>query len=86
MSYYMGGALTDEEAAAFEAKYNKFAERSCLMCGEKFISRGFYNRRCPICTAKNTKYEENNNFREIHTYKTHFVSGRTTPAFRGELG
>lgn len=28
------------------------AERSCLMCGKNFISRGPHNRRCPVCEHK----------------------------------
>ena len=27
----------------------KPAERTCLMCGEKFASRGPHNRRCGVC-------------------------------------
>ena len=28
------------------------AERTCLMCGEKFVSRGPHNRRCVLCEKK----------------------------------
>ena len=30
----------------------KPAERTCLMCGEKFVSRGPHNRRCGLCEIK----------------------------------
>ena len=31
---------------------NDRAERTCLMCGKKFISRGIENRRCRVCELK----------------------------------
>lgn len=34
---------------------NGRAERSCLMCNKKFISRGIENRRCPVCELKITQ-------------------------------
>jgi hypothetical protein len=30
---------------------NEKAERSCLMCGKKFASRGPHNRRCSKCSS-----------------------------------
>ncbi|MBM4053835.1 MAG: hypothetical protein FJ264_04005 [Planctomycetes bacterium] len=35
------------------------AERSCLMCGKKFVSRGPHNRRCPRCNQKIDQAAEN---------------------------
>ncbi|GAB64243.1 MAG: hypothetical protein DWB56_10835 [Candidatus Jettenia sp.] len=35
------------------------AERSCLMCGRKFISRGPHNRRCQKCNQRIDQAAEN---------------------------
>ncbi len=35
------------------------AERSCLMCGKKFVSRGPHNRRCQKCNQRIDQAAEN---------------------------
>lgn len=35
------------------------AERFCLMCGKKFISRGPHNRRCQKCNQRIDQAAEN---------------------------
>lgn len=46
-----------------ELPQNGRAQRTCLMCNKKFISRDIGNRRCPVCelritqAAHNTYYE-----------------------------
>lgn len=37
----------------------KKAERSCLMCGKKFISAGPHNRRCTKCDLTSEKLGDN---------------------------
>ena len=42
-------------------KMYKPAERECLMCGKKFLSLTFHNRRCPTCEELLTQEEFNIN-------------------------
>ncbi|MDN3513401.1 MAG: hypothetical protein NG747_03265 [Candidatus Brocadia sp.] len=49
----------DGKSLSLKNVYTDKAERSCLMCGKKFISRGPHNRRCPKCNQKIDQAAEN---------------------------
>ena len=49
----------NEKNLSLKNVYADKAERSCLMCGKRFISRGPHNRRCPKCNQKIDQAAEN---------------------------
>lgn len=49
----------NEKNLSLKNVYTDRAERSCLMCGKKFISRGPHNRRCQKCNQKIDQAAEN---------------------------
>ena len=49
----------NEKNLSLKNVYADKAERSCLMCGRRFISRGPHNRRCPKCNQKIDQAAEN---------------------------
>ncbi|MFO0794348.1 MAG: hypothetical protein U0586_09815 [Candidatus Brocadiaceae bacterium] len=49
----------NEKTLSLKNVYTDKAERSCLMCGKKFISRGPHNRRCQKCNQKIDQAAEN---------------------------
>ncbi len=49
----------NEKTLSLKNVYTDKAERSCLMCGRKFISRGPHNRRCQKCNQKIDQAAEN---------------------------
>ena len=72
LSKYIGGALDDEEARAFIAKYNKRAERRCIVCTRKFTSPGAHIRKCRRCKkVEQTRSQHNAEFEESFTCKSH---------------
>jgi tRNA(Ile2) C34 agmatinyltransferase TiaS len=48
-----------EKNLSLKNVYTDKAERACLMCGKKFISRGPHNRRCQKCNQKIDQAAEN---------------------------
>lgn len=54
-----------ENGDVFAVKNLDVAERTCLMCGDKFKSRGNWNRRCPGCTPRAAIILEENNLRGV---------------------
>lgn len=42
----------DYKSLRLASKKGEKQERSCLMCGKKFLSRGIHNRRCLDCNNK----------------------------------
>ncbi|MGQ3685133.1 MAG: hypothetical protein ACUBOA_09055 [Candidatus Loosdrechtia sp.] len=49
----------NEKNLSLKNIYTDKAERSCLMCGKKFISRGSHNRRCQKCNQRIDQAAEN---------------------------
>lgn len=49
----------NEKSLSLKNVYTDRAERSCLMCGKKFVSRGPHNRRCQKCNQKIDQAAEN---------------------------
>ncbi|MDR4508621.1 MAG: hypothetical protein MRJ65_10375 [Candidatus Brocadiaceae bacterium] len=49
----------NERNLSLKNVYIDKAERNCLMCGKKFISRGAHNRRCQRCNQKIDQAAEN---------------------------
>lgn len=49
----------------FAVKNLDVAERTCLMCGDKFKSRGNWNRRCQGCAPRAAIIAEENNLRGV---------------------
>lgn len=41
-----------------EIKSPSIAERTCIMCGDYFLSQGPHNRRCPDCNEKADKLKD----------------------------
>ncbi|MEK6558950.1 MAG: hypothetical protein AABZ43_02305 [Planctomycetota bacterium] len=48
-----------EKNLSLKNVYTDKAERRCLMCAKKFISRGPHNRRCQRCNQKIDQAAEN---------------------------
>lgn len=74
-------ALSVGESMEFMGRINKQGERSCLMCGVKFQSKGYHNRRCPKCDVKIEYAERMNVTREPIVYRTHTSGVRSTNNF-----
>lgn len=51
----------------------KPAERTCLMCGNKFVSRGPHNRRCAVCEQKLANDGQAYYMPPIHKQRDHSV-------------
>ncbi|MDE1889937.1 MAG: hypothetical protein KGJ87_02555 [Planctomycetota bacterium] len=49
----------NEKNLSLKNVYADRAERNCLMCGKKFVSRGPHNRRCQKCNQKIDQAAEN---------------------------
>lgn len=49
----------NEKNLSLKNVYADRAERSCLMCGKRFISRGPHNRRCQKCNQRIDQAAEN---------------------------
>lgn len=83
--YHQNSALSEGESIEFLGRINGRGERSCLMCGKRFISQGSHNRRCPKCTIKLEYAERMTKTREPVMYRTH-ASGVRSTAFHAEIG
>lgn len=82
---YKNSALSEGESLEFLRRINKHNERSCLMCGKRFISQGSHNRRCTKCTIKLEYAERMGKSREPLVYRAH-ASGVRSTAFHPEIG
>lgn len=85
--YHMpnSAVLSDGESKEFLGRINHKGERSCLMCGKKFASNGYHNRRCPKCNIKLEYAMRMNITREPIVYRTH-ASGIRSTSFHAEVG
>lgn len=83
--YHQNSALSEGESIEFLGRINKRGERSCLMCGKRFVSQGSHNRRCPKCTIKLEYSERMSKSREPVVYRAR-SSGALSTAFHAEIG
>lgn len=82
---YKNSSLSEEKSREFLNRINKRGERSCLMCGKRFMSQGAHNRRCPKCAGKFEYAERMNKTRDPIVYRAR-SSGAMSTAFRAEVG
>lgn len=68
-----------EKTISIKNVYADRAERTCLMCGKKFVSRGPHNRRCQKCNQKIDQAAENTFYMPTVYNNEGNVSGEFTP-------
>lgn len=83
--YHQNSSLSEGESLEFLGRINKRGERSCFMCGKRFMSQGAHNRRCPKCTIKLEYAERMSKTREPIVYRARSVGAMST-AFHAEIG
>ena len=55
------------------------------VCGRKFMSEGYHNRKCPKCSSREEYLGRKNVLQEPIVYRTH-ASGVRSTAFHAEVG
>ncbi len=70
--------LKDNPKSYTSLKVKAGKKRICLKCGEKFLSKGRYNRICEKCGMTNERIATN-------TYSVKGISSESTDTFKGNF-